>query len=727
MTSKDKTNYFKLVALTVNIAYNVIWKYISERILDSLSFESFLNLKKEKHKLVHVYETKDCCECLSEKINGQRLISRKQLLLLYNSDETQQIKSHIKYIGGKMSQTCICNYSAIEKINVKIVDITLANHIIQQCGKHELGVTNWIEQIKDVRNEIFHLSDIQKLTDERFSRKWTKLEGSILGIAQLIDTHYAEQIKRNILQTKTLSFIPDYMLKYEILCRDYWKHKCAEFEQSKQFKNKLLIVIIMKIISDVQRIHIPVLLQLDLPESWDKHKIFEAVDEMRLKGTPDMNIRIKTILTDDLDIIAEMANTILRNVHELSSEIKKIMSSMLSEAEITTKRHDEVGFNLKIPDKIEIPGWPDLAEGIQIVEEKDIKICSLDFYNKKQDERKIVEIEIERLWRSLEEDKLKLPAAYVIESLKTNDQIEDYWRKVEEKKTTFPSTHTDALETLKYENKVYPMKSVNRGKFILISNVQVKPLCTKTQNEEKKAQRYADYLRNSDFDLVNVFQLFKFMGYDTTDGKQFGKTKEEIKEILKQKLNDIDKDSSSKYDSLIIVFLSSKIDPQATMIYDIDGEVVPKDEILEIIKGCQGFEGKPKIIIVHTYNFNEEKEYFDKTNSTPKGIIMEKKSNTDDIFVVSSYSRIGPWMIGDNMVGSYFIQALIHAFKNLAYQKSFMELLKEAHSCLIQAVVPEMTDGENSGTIVKRTVAEIVLLEFCERKTLYFFPGLTKL
>lgn len=89
-------------------------------------------------------------------------------------------------------------------------------------------------KIKDVRNEIFHLSDTQEITDDKFNRKWIQLQGSILGIAELIDSAYAVEIERKILQAKNLALIPYYMLKYEVLCRDYWRHKCAEFEVRRQ-------------------------------------------------------------------------------------------------------------------------------------------------------------------------------------------------------------------------------------------------------------------------------------------------------------------------------------------------------------------------------------------------------------------------------------------------------------------------------------------------------------
>ncbi|XP_052075807.1 uncharacterized protein LOC127713885 [Mytilus californianus] len=104
---------------------------------------------------------------------------------------------------------------------------------------------------------------------------------------------------------------------------------------------------------DNKRILIPVFMQLDIPTSWDKTKVFEAIDEFRLTGTPDMNIRIKAISIDDLNMYAEIAKQVLCNVHELRSEINKLMSTMLSEADIDTKEHAELCVNLNVPDRSE--------------------------------------------------------------------------------------------------------------------------------------------------------------------------------------------------------------------------------------------------------------------------------------------------------------------------------------------------------------------------------------
>ncbi|CAC5377449.1 unnamed protein product [Mytilus coruscus] len=292
---------------------------------------------------------------------------------------------------------------------------------------------------------------------------------------------------------------------------------------------------------------------------------------------------------------------------------------------------------------MKVPGWPDLAVSGNTVKKTDIKPCLKDFQNRIQNQRKI-----------------------------------------------------------------YPMTSVKRGKFILISNAQCNCMCEENQTEEdakKKEQRYTECITNSDFDKSNMSQLFKYMGYDTAGGILTKKTKEEIKDILKKKLNDIDNDPSLMYDSLIIMFLSGKFDSEAGRIYDLD-----------ILKG------KAKVCFVQTYNFLEKSEPYDSTDSAADVILKNGKPNTDDIFVVSSYPRTeqGPWIIGENMSGSYFIQALIHVFKIHAREKSFIELLEEANKCLLNAVVP----NKKAGTVEKIPVAQIVLLEYCEGKELYFFPGL---
>ncbi|VDI35474.1 Hypothetical predicted protein [Mytilus galloprovincialis] len=105
---------------------------------------------------------------------------------------------------------------------------------------------------------------------------------------------------------------------------------------------------------DMQRIRIPVCMQLDIPISWDRTKVFEALDEARLNGTPDMNIRIKAISIEDLNIFADISKKLLRNVDVFCSEINTMMSTMLSEAAIDTTKDAQLCVNLEVQDMTDI-------------------------------------------------------------------------------------------------------------------------------------------------------------------------------------------------------------------------------------------------------------------------------------------------------------------------------------------------------------------------------------
>lgn len=100
----------------------------------------------------------------------------------------------------------------------------------------------------------------------------------------------------------------------------------------------------------MQRIRIPVCMQLDIPLSWDKTKVFEALDDARLNGTPDKNLRIKAISIDDLNIFADISNKLLRNVDEFCSEINTMVSTMLSGTAIDTTEDAQLCVNVEIQD-----------------------------------------------------------------------------------------------------------------------------------------------------------------------------------------------------------------------------------------------------------------------------------------------------------------------------------------------------------------------------------------
>lgn len=214
----------------MEVSYFVLWTYIEEKVLGSDNLESYLNTIKTKHSIYHTYSKIQCCKCETTKNVAEKLISKKQFQMLYECDENKSLSVHEKFVKGRLVQKCICCYSAVQNVNVRIFDITLANILIKTCGMHPPGLDMWMRTITEIRNEIFHLSDIQEMTDHKFNLIWQKLEGSIMGIANLLQKNQPNDIQREIEIVKRLEVFSDQELKYERLCRDYWNCKCAEFE-----------------------------------------------------------------------------------------------------------------------------------------------------------------------------------------------------------------------------------------------------------------------------------------------------------------------------------------------------------------------------------------------------------------------------------------------------------------------------------------------------------------
>lgn len=72
---------------------------------------------------------------------------------------------------------------------------------------------------------------------------------------------------------------------------------------------------------------------------------------------------------------------------------------------------------------------------------------------------------------------------------------------------------------------------------------------------------------------------------------------------LKEKIDEIDKDTVTSYDCLAVVFLSGKLDGEAAQVYDKDGEEIPREEIQKILCSSLKLKGKPKLVIIQSYSF----------------------------------------------------------------------------------------------------------------------------
>lgn len=189
-----------------------------------------------------------------------------------------------------------------------------------------------------------------------------------------------------------------------------------------------------------------------------------------------------------------------------------------------------------------------------------------------------------------------------------------------------------------------------------------------------------------------------------------------MKLFLKDQMND------GIYDSLILVIISGGIDYDPSKIYDCNGDEVSLVDIVDIIKGSEAYKDKPKVVLLQTYSFKDSKIPRDELDSEMERLKLNKE-NTEDLFVVTSYPKTdyGPWMMGSNVKGSYFIQALAYVMKNYCHAMSFVEIMDEVSRCLSNAVVPEFQDGKETQKTTKKAVAEVAFFNKMLAKRIFHF------
>ncbi|XP_076086401.1 uncharacterized protein LOC143057057 [Mytilus galloprovincialis] len=249
------------------------------------------------------------------------------------------------------------------------------------------GLDDWMKTITEFRNEIFHLSDIQEMTDHKFNFIWKGLEGSIMGIANLLPNNQPNGIQRKIEIVKLLEVFSDQEVKNERLCRDYWKCKCAEFEReemkaytelcksmSEMYEEVVHEIETLNTTVDKIRINVfgsddvtqicvpqdtqttvedqntvPVLLQLEVPSIWSTAKIIKAVEKLRLSDNSGSDLKIKAFSRDELNIHVDVVKEVLRKAGKFFTGITKLMTDILTTAKVKTDEVAEVKINLRLP------------------------------------------------------------------------------------------------------------------------------------------------------------------------------------------------------------------------------------------------------------------------------------------------------------------------------------------------------------------------------------------
>lgn len=195
-------------------------------------------LETNKHILYHIYETLRCCQCGSFPLKLSRPnLTKTQFLVLYRRESTRHNSSHIRTQNGHTKQVCLCSWIARPTVTTDVLDISLVHIILKNCTNFQLGADTWMKKITEIRNEIFHKSDIKALTKKEFVDFWQSLSGSITGLANLISHDYNMEMQYRIDMLKGRVMVSRDKWKLEHLCLDYWKQKSAELEVNFYFQS----------------------------------------------------------------------------------------------------------------------------------------------------------------------------------------------------------------------------------------------------------------------------------------------------------------------------------------------------------------------------------------------------------------------------------------------------------------------------------------------------------
>ncbi|XP_052090354.1 uncharacterized protein LOC127727012 [Mytilus californianus] len=395
--NQDEENLCKLVLLIVNIAMNVIRQIISCKLLKSE--ENFIfYLKSNMHMLFHAWHnSKKCCKCSNdENNNSESMLTGDQFRLMFNTG-MQMNKEHTHVKNNKIY--CFNKISVREDASLENLDLTLANCLlICTCTPERVkdnversSILDWTKNIKDSRNEIFHLANSKCLPTEEFKRKWTKIEGAVYGLARLVGSQYSDQIKEELktLKAKNVTNCQNELKEILIQCKqdiNLLIHQQYEKSFNDKFKRvginklkdirqqwttihkreqicakaggiKINIVDTSYIKEDVVKENksVEVLLRVQTPEEWDEDIIIESIRRMCDEINKGGNIIIKETTLEQFMLVVEMLIDTLKTQQNLKDEIEMFFRKIFEQCNIDTSQSDTVYVSIESITEIQSP------------------------------------------------------------------------------------------------------------------------------------------------------------------------------------------------------------------------------------------------------------------------------------------------------------------------------------------------------------------------------------
>ncbi|VDI80368.1 protein-methionine sulfoxide oxidase MICAL [Mytilus galloprovincialis] len=408
-------NFHRLVIFVVQIAGDVIKKYFELNILKAASFEKYL--EKNIHSILHLYESHLCCKCSSKccsctqacscKCKCKCILTRDQISLLFDHDMKLLDRGHTK---GKdnSKQRCTCPYTVKSSASLSAVDFTLLSVIMLNVhgGYIHIGVDKKCEDIRKVRNYVFHQSDSKSIEQQEFIRKWNILKESTEYFLQFItDEQYTEKINKQINEIReSVRVSTDSFVQRQIFL-EFWRDKFAELEErhqedfSKSFsrfeqinmKEETFLEHTQKLGAEIEALKtvvnevvirvfvndeiknllestekgkadegqgtVPVLLRIDVPDYWDENDITKAMKEIHAtQKNKEVGVKIKSYSIRNLDIIIEVLRNILNDTNDLHHAVMPLISGFLSY--IDTKEKADVDVTMVAPEKLKLEIGP---------------------------------------------------------------------------------------------------------------------------------------------------------------------------------------------------------------------------------------------------------------------------------------------------------------------------------------------------------------------------------
>ncbi|XP_063429046.1 uncharacterized protein LOC134711942 isoform X2 [Mytilus trossulus] len=369
--NQDEENLCKLVLLIVNIAMNVIRKVISCKLLNSE--ENFIiYLQNNMHMLFHAWHNnKKCCECHKNKYNySESMLTGDQFRLMFNIG-IQMNKEHKHANNNKIY--CLNKISVREDASLDNLDLTLVNCLLICTCTPELvrdtvercSILDWTKNIKDSRNEIFHLANSKCLPTEEFKHKWTKIEGAVCGLAGLVSSQYSDGIKEEIktLKAKHVTNCQNELTEILVQCK-HDINLLLHQQYEKRFNDKLKRSGIQQLddirqqwttIYKRENKSVEVLLRVQTPSEWDEDTMIETIRRMCDEINKGGNIIIKETTLEQFILVVEMLIDTLSKRQNLKDEIEMFFRKIFEQCNIDTSQSDTVNVSIESINEIQSP------------------------------------------------------------------------------------------------------------------------------------------------------------------------------------------------------------------------------------------------------------------------------------------------------------------------------------------------------------------------------------